>query len=128
MSGLETGRDLGTPYTSLPVKASPDPIRKKSGDLKGTLRTAKGVQLSESHKFFRSDYRGISEKVRIRIKGYEHSLVDASRLKLSMAVTEPAQKSRTRYRCPPTAKSSPFCRRPPVQGLREQIELRTHKA
>ena len=70
----------------------------------------------------------VSEKIRIRIKGYEHSLVDASAAKIVEAVTRTGAKISGPVPLPTdreiiTVMRSPF----KYKDSREQFELKTHK-
>ena len=70
----------------------------------------------------------VSEKVRIRIKGYEHSLVDASAAKIVEAVTRTGAKVSGPVPLPTDREIITILRAVhKYKDSREQFELRTHK-
>lgn len=70
----------------------------------------------------------VSEKVRIRIKGYEHSLVDASAAKIVEAVTRTGAKVSGPVPLPTDREIITVLRAVhKYKDSREQFELKTHK-
>ncbi len=70
----------------------------------------------------------VSEKVRIRIKGYEHSLVDASAAKIVEAVTRTGAKVSGPVPLPTDREIITILRAVhKYKDSREQFELKTHK-
>ncbi len=68
-----------------------------------------------------------TQKIRIRLKGYDHEVVDQS----AKLIVETAQKTGARVSgpipCPPSATCTGYPLAAREQGLREQFEMRTHK-
>ncbi|HOP11342.1 MAG TPA: 30S ribosomal protein S10 [Oscillospiraceae bacterium] len=70
----------------------------------------------------------VSEKIRIRIKGYEHSLVDASAAKIVEAVTRTGAKISGPVPLPTDREIITILRAVhKYKDSREQFELKTHK-
>jgi len=70
----------------------------------------------------------VSEKIRIRIKGYEHSLVDASAAKIVEAVTRTGAKISGPVPLPTDREIITVLRSPhKYKDSREQFEFQTHK-
>ena len=70
----------------------------------------------------------LRERIRIRLKAYDHRIWISPRRKLWIPRSGPAQRSPVRFRCPHRGISHTVLRSPHVdKKSREQFEIRTHK-
>ena len=69
-----------------------------------------------------------NQKIRIRLKGYDHEIVDKSTKQIVDTARRPALRSRDPSRCRPSAACTCVIRSPHVnKDSREQFEMKTHK-
>ena len=70
----------------------------------------------------------LNEKIRIRLKAYDHRILDTSTPRSSTRLSGPARGSWGRFRCRRISRATPCNRSPHVdKKSREQFEIRTHK-